>query len=264
MAKETYKCQHRAFIDKAMRKELDIMQNILENLKKFRLDTPIAHVIKREPDFTSYGDASLDAGGGFSNNLFWWHVEWPAEIKALTIKSITITRRFPDAGNLVSINLLEFVVEIINYAAVTTLFSGDSSLCSHDYPILLNWTDNITSQSWLRKAASRTNKGRSLQHLLCSIMINNPVRIKDEHIAGSSNTLADAISRVHSFSQSKSFEKKLHQFPQMKSWKRFHPSRELLSVLYLGLSKEHDPGLCRPKELGHFAPGSSISKKFYT
>ena len=53
-------------------------------------------------------------------------------------------------------------------------------------------------------------------------MINNPVGIKAEHIAGSSNILADAISRVFNISYSEnSFIKKFQDFPQMKSWKRF-------------------------------------------
>ena len=103
-----------------MRKGLGIMKDILSNKKVYTLESPIAHIIKREPDFTSYGDASLEAGGGYSENLFWWHVEWPSEIKCLTLKNITVTRRCNETNELVSIKLLEFVVEIINYAAVTT------------------------------------------------------------------------------------------------------------------------------------------------
>ena len=47
--------------------------------------------------------------------------------------------------NLVLVNLLEFVVEIINYAAITTLLNESLSLIKHDYPTLLNWTDNTTA-----------------------------------------------------------------------------------------------------------------------
>ena len=88
VAKETYKCQHKTYINKSMRSELNIMTTILSHPKKYKLETPIAHIIHREPDFISYGDACLEAGGGYSENLFWWHVEWPHELKALTIKKI--------------------------------------------------------------------------------------------------------------------------------------------------------------------------------
>ena len=75
IAKETYKCKKKTFIDKTLRKELNIMVDILSHPKKFSLETPIAHVIVRDPDFITYGDACLEAGGGYSNNIFWWHIE---------------------------------------------------------------------------------------------------------------------------------------------------------------------------------------------
>ena len=79
--------------------------------------------------------------------------------------------------------------------------------------MLLNWTDNITSKTWLRKAATRTKKGKALQHLLCSLMINNPLGVKADHIAGSSNVLADAISRVYTnFFSELSFKKSFRSF----------------------------------------------------
>ena len=91
-------------------------------------------------------------------------------------------------------------------------------------------------------------------------MINNPVGIKADHIAGSQNILADTISRVYTSSYSKHcFAKLFQEFPQMKSWKRFHPSQELLSLLYSILLEEQDQGLWHPKNLGHFAPGNNIS-----
>ena len=138
------------------------MKYILSHPKVYSLDIPIAHIIHRDPDFTSFGDASLEAGGGYSNDLFWWHIEWPSEIKALTLKNILVTRKCTESNQMVSINLLEFVVEIINYAAITLWFKLEPLSCPHSYPLLLNWTDNATSKTWLRKAATRTQKGKAL------------------------------------------------------------------------------------------------------
>ena len=92
------------------------------------------------------------------------------------------------------------------------------------------------------------------------MMINNPVGIKAEHIAGKSNVLADAISRVYTNSYSNlSFNKIFQEFPQMKLWQRFHPSQELLSRLYSALLQGQDQGLCRINKLGHFAQDNNIS-----
>ena len=70
IAKETYKYQDKVFISKSMKYELNMMIKILSNPKKYNLETPIAHVVKRDPAFITYGDACLEAGGGFSENLF--------------------------------------------------------------------------------------------------------------------------------------------------------------------------------------------------
>ena len=89
-------------------------------------------------------------------------------------------------------------------------------------------------------------------------MINNPVGIKAEHIAGESNILADKISRIHNSSYSEySFHNHFQEYPQMKLWSRFHPSQELLSYLYSGLLMEQDQGLRPLKNLGHFAQDNS-------
>ena len=76
-----------------MRTELKLIHQILANPDKYSLDTPISHIIDRDPDFETYGDASLEAAGGFAYNIFWWHVEWPENIKSLTLKNLTITRK---------------------------------------------------------------------------------------------------------------------------------------------------------------------------
>ena len=260
LAKETYKCKHKAFIDKPMRSDLQLLTEVLKNPDIYKLETPISHIIEREPDFITYGDACLSAAGGFSENNFWWHLEWPEDIKQLTIKHLLVARKCRNTNSLVSINILEFAVEIINYAAVSTMFANNTDLCNHEYPTLLNWTDNMSSKAWIKKVASKSKKGKALQRILCSLMINNPLGIDTEYIPGEHNILADKISRIYSSSSSHyNINTLFTEFPQMVSWQRFHPSQELLSAIYLALLKEQGQGLRPPKNLGHFTPDKGIS-----
>ena len=104
---------------------------------------------------------------------------------------------------IVSISLLESAAEIINYASIIVHSKEHPSICFHEFRLLLNWIDNMTSKSWITKAASRTKKGKSLQKLVCILMMNNPVGIETKYIAGKSNIVADAISRTYSSSYSK-------------------------------------------------------------
>ena len=68
-------------------------------------------------------------------------------IKSLTLKNITVTRLYKISNEMVSINILKFVVEIINYATISTMFTNKKSICKHEYHFLLNWTDNKTAQA---------------------------------------------------------------------------------------------------------------------
>ena len=60
---------------------------------------------------------------------------------------------------------------IISYAAVIFLFKDNPELCSQPYPLLLNLTDNKTSDAWTRKAVTKIVKGSDLQRILCILMI---------------------------------------------------------------------------------------------
>ena len=76
IAEEIYKREAPAFINKSLRSEINIIMEILSQLDKYNISTPIAHVVSREPDFITYGDTFLEAPGSFSKYLkFWLHVE---------------------------------------------------------------------------------------------------------------------------------------------------------------------------------------------
>ena len=121
-----------------MRYEIKITKEILSDPTKYNISTPIAHVVSREPNSLTYGDVYLEVAGGFSQDLkFWWHVEWSQAIKPLTLKNLCVERRCRLSQKLVSINLLEFLTEIISYASATVCFIQDKTLCTQPYPIIL-------------------------------------------------------------------------------------------------------------------------------
>ena len=159
-----------------------------------------------------------------------------------------------------SIYLLEFVVEIINYEAITFLFQNNPGLYKHPFPLLMNWTDNITSKSWIKKAASKTRKGKILKIIAYSLMMNYSVNLKVKHISGVNNVLVDSILSIYLQHNSVvSFDNLMQKFPQMKSWSRFHPSQELISTIYSELLVGQGPGCFIPKTLGHFSQDRSVS-----
>ena len=107
-----------------MKRELQMLRDIFSNPTDYPWTVPIAHLIPRDPTFSAWGDSSLYAAGGFSLDLqFWWYLDWPPVIELRTLKYYSVSRKDPVTNELISINLLEFAVIIINYAIANHLVS---------------------------------------------------------------------------------------------------------------------------------------------
>jgi len=101
-------------------------------------ETPITHIIQRTLSATAYGDSSLEGAGGYSIGLkFWWHIEFPEEVKLRTL----LHRKDNKNGKLISINFLKFVTVIVNYIASLHVITTTSTI-NDPYPVLFNITDN--------------------------------------------------------------------------------------------------------------------------
>ena len=77
----------------SMRGEIDFFAENLESTSGVAWECPIAYLIKKTPLATAFGDACLDAAGGFSVELrFWWHLTLPPEIVRRTLKYLKDNR----------------------------------------------------------------------------------------------------------------------------------------------------------------------------
>ena len=119
---------------------MNLLIQIIIN-KNIHWETPIAHLIPRTPDYQAWGDSSLDAAGGYSFGLgFYWHLSWPESIRSKSVRFFKRKAKF--AGEIISINLLEYIVVIINYAISSYLYKSRNLGSQYPHQTLLNWSDN--------------------------------------------------------------------------------------------------------------------------
>ena len=129
----------------SMREEIELFKKMLEPTSSVAWEAPIAYLIKKTPFAIAYGDACLDAAGGFSVDLlkFWWHLEFPEAVIRHTLKYLKDNTN----KNLISINVLEFVTVIIDYCAAYTVITTQN-VTDDPHPVLLSMADNTSAHSW--------------------------------------------------------------------------------------------------------------------
>ncbi len=179
LARMVHHSKQQYIISKDMRREIKFFRERLQPDSGIHWETPIAHIIKRTPSATAYGDSSLEGAGGYSIGLkFWWHIDFPEEVKLRTL----LHKKDNKDGKLISINVLEFVTVIVNYIAslhVTTT----TTIINDPNPVLLNITDNALALSWTQNACRTSKLGRLLARFFCSLLIDSPLGINSQWIS---------------------------------------------------------------------------------
>jgi hypothetical protein len=227
----------------------------------------IGHIVPRDPSFTSIGDASEDAGGAYCDTLqFWFQVNWsPAVLQHVHLPS--------NHPNRIHINSLEFIVVILQYAAVLTHLHESHTLALQPAPFpngfpalprLLIQTDNTVGLSWANRVTSSSPQGQALIPIFAALLHNSPLGINCRHIPGVLNVDADFVSRPPpnhlSLTSLERHQQIYHQAPRMRSWDIFVPSTELCSLLTSSLCSGQCPAQpAIPKQLGRFVPGDCTS-----
>jgi hypothetical protein len=213
----------------------------------------IGHTVPRDAQFTSIGDACLAGGGAYCDVLeFWFDIIWAASTRTALL------------CNQLHINVMEFVVVILQLAAVITiteepnLYSPLHSVFPTGIPALASLlirTDNSPSQNWAHKVSAKSERGQLFVSIYADLLERTTLAVNCNHIAGVSNSLADFISRPPPIlpTPSQRHQQIFTKAPKLESYRYFLPSPELLSLLASRLSTEHwqeSPPL--PKSLGHF------------
>ncbi len=153
-------------------------------------EMPIAHLIPRMPFAMTIRDSMLEGAGGFFITLgFWWHIRFPDEVVQRTLQFKTSNNN----GMLVSINVLEFVMVIINYCTALHV-AWTSPVTDDPHPVILNVTDNSSASSWTLHTCKRSKIGQMLAHFFCSLLINSPLGINSQWISIIDNKIPDKIS----------------------------------------------------------------------
>ena len=227
-------------------------------------EVPLGMIIPRDPHFWSRGDASLVGGGAYCPGLrFWFDISWGPRVLH------GVREAKPGSGGYVHINALEFIIIILQLAAIKTRLESITLLDTLVYfpagrpaiPVWLGETDNSVSKSWESRATARTSQGQSLVSVYAELLRTSFVHTQCKHLAGVLNTVADDISRsefsLHSHHRCTQLFRK---HPLIASLDYFQPSPGLLQLLTSRLFSRRNLGPCvLPTVLGLFVPAGSTT-----
>jgi hypothetical protein len=222
-------------------------------------ETPLPLVVPRTPHFESFGDASHTGGGAYFPSLrIWFDIIWSKDVHygATQLKS--------SDPNFVHINSLEFVVLIVQLAAIITFFEDTPDaafpaffpLGRPHFPAWLGWTDNMTSKSWESRATTKSHQGQGLIEIYAALLERARVHTRSAHIPGVRNVVADDISR-NDFSLPflQRHAKLCVTHPFLKDYRFFLLSRGLRRLIsYRLFSGPHPRPTDLPKNLGRLVP----------
>jgi hypothetical protein len=216
-------------------------------------------IIPRLHHFFSRGDASFLGGGAYCPALrFWFDLGWSQR----TVHGATNVA--PSAPGYVHINALEFIVVILQLAAIQVRLATMTADAEAHYfpsgrpniPVWLGETDNTVSKSWENRATAQTSQRQGLVSVYAELLRTSHVHTQCQHLEGVLNVVADDISRNDfSLASSARCEKLFRTHPSLASLDFFQPSPELLQLLTLRLYSRHTPVPCvLPLVLGRFVP----------
>ncbi len=191
-AKLTHHASYQYNINRTMHYKIKFFCNKLKPDSGIKWETPIAHLIPQTLFAATIRDSLLEGAGEFSITLgFWWHICFPDEMVQRTLRFKTSN----DNGMLVSINVLEFVMVIINYCTALHVV-WTSPVTDDPHSVILSFTNNSSALSWTLHTCKQSKIGQMLACFFCSLLINLPLGINSQWISTIDNKIADNISHL--------------------------------------------------------------------
>ena len=259
LAKTIWNSNAKCFINKSLREELNLLIKIIGD-EAIKWQNPISHtMIPRTPDFQAWGDSSLYTAGGYSTDLnFYWHIQWPQSIQSKSVKFFKRKEKFQ--GEIISINLLEYIVIINNCAISSYLFFHNNMGLTYKYQTLLDWSDNrsaILHGQNKQPLVLQEEKLFLVFFALClSIMTFNVYQIIRIHT--SQNIIADDISRIKTIFSEASFTKLFQDHVALRLCVRFHLNLDCISCLTHAALSGQSPPLQQLPDWKLWEPANSI------
>ena len=249
VVKRVHSASYKYRMPDTLNEEIGLLKRMICD-KSISLATPIGHFVPRDYAFEAGADACKRSDGGWSTDLsFWWHLPFPAEVVMRTY--------LPNNKNndYVSINCLEMVCVVINFAAVIHCCAVDGINLSQ-YPVLLNWCDNTAATCWANYKCKTSLIGRQLGCLFVGLLMGTKLGIQVKWLPTKLNKIADAISCVDPSKEGLyDYSQLLADFPVLKNCCEFQLSSILRTKIWAVLWKNNsvDPLIIaklRPLDLG--------------
>ena len=236
----------------SLKMEIALCTAVLRD-ETIELSTPFGHIADRDYEIEAGADSCKKAGGGWSIDLlFWWHLEYSAEVQRRA--------RLPNnkCGTYISINVLEMVCVVINFAAVIYFCEVDGIDLSN-HPLIHNWCDNTSACAWANSKCKNSMIGRALGRMFLGLLMSTKLGIQAKWLATELNKLADDISRLEDDDHNYDYSRLVFDHPCLANCRQFQPSNILLSMISEVLLNNASPDPLIIRKLAPLALGSHTS-----
>ncbi len=147
---------------------------------------------------------------------------------------------------------------ILNYCAYLVAFAS-RKVNDDSHPVVFCITDNTSALNWTLHTSKKSNIGRALARIFCSLLIGSNVGVNAKWISTIKNVIADKISRLKEVINTNSklpsslptdnYTHLQQEHEELKFCNFFQPSHKLLSLIWDILLMQKCPDLNQIRKL---------------